>query len=114
MSSTVTIVREVMLNMYIYVGMIEVTLGTIGNILTMIIFTQNPLRSTRSAPFLIFLSLLNLIYLDLNVFPNIIVNYWGQSDSSFGSDVICILRTWFLWTCITISTLLFSWLVFDR
>ena len=74
---------------YVYVGLIELAVGTIGNALTIIAFSQAPLRSTRTAPVLILIAILNTIYLDFAVTLRSIAGTRHQTDSTLGSEFLC-------------------------
>ena len=114
MLSVTFTMKEIILNIYTYVGTIEIVLGTIGNILTLLIYRQDPLRSTRTAPYIMILAVLNTIFLNGNAIPRLIVSVWREYDTTFGSEFVCPLRTTILWTCLTVIMLTLPWLAFDR
>jgi hypothetical protein len=115
MSTTLTAtITEITLNIYIYAGITVLVIGSIGNMLTVLIYSQNPLRSTRTAPYIILLAILNTIFLNGNIIPRSIVSIWRQSDTAFGQDIVCRLRSLILWSSVSISMLLSSWLAIDR
>ena len=114
MSSAIPTLQEINRNVYIYGGPTVVILGTVGNILTLLVFSQNPLRSTRTAPYIMLLAVLSTIYLDCNVIPRFLVTLWRQTDTAFGYDIVCRLRSLILWSCVTVVMLLLPYLAFDR
>ena len=114
MSSVIPTLLEINRNAYVYLGTTVVTLGTVGNVLTLLVYSQNPLRATRTAPYIMLLAVMNTIYLDCNVIPRVYVSIWRQSDTAFGYDVLCRVRSVILWSCATVIMLLLPWLAFDR
>lgn len=114
MATLAATLNEITYHFYIYAGIFVVVIGTVGNTLTIVIYSQNPLRSTRTAPYTILLAILSTIFLDGNVVPRIIVNIWHQTDTAFGQDIVCRLRSVVLWSCVTIILLVSSALAIDR
>ena len=114
MSSLIPTLQEAKRNAYIYLGSTVVILGTVGNLLTLLVYSQHPLRSTRTAPYIMLLAVLSTIFLDCNVVPRVYVTLWRQSDTAFGYDIVCRLRSLILWSCVTVIMLLLPYLAFDR
>ena len=114
MSTPTSTITEITRNIYIYAGITVLIVGSIGNILTVLIYSQNPFRSTRTAPYIIVLAIINTIFLNGNIIPRSIVSIWRQSDTAFGQDILCRLRSLILWSSVSSSMLLSSWLAIDR
>jgi hypothetical protein len=114
MSSLIPTLMEITRNLHIFLGPTVVILGTVGNVLTLLVYSQNPLRSTRTAPYIMLLAVLSTIYLDSNVIPRFFVTIWRQTDTAFGYDIVCRVRSLVLWSCVTVIMLLLSCLAFDR
>ena len=49
MPSIIIPLEDITFYMYVYAGLTELVIGTIGNALTVIVFGQAPLRTTRTA-----------------------------------------------------------------
>ena len=114
MSTLAATIAELTLNIYIYAGITVVSVGTIGNLMTILIYSRSPLRSTRTAPYIILLAILGTLFLNGNIIPRTIISLWRQSDTAFGQDIVCRVRSLILWSSVTIFMLLSSWLAIDR
>jgi multisubunit Na+/H+ antiporter MnhB subunit len=114
MSSSIDTLNSISLKIPIYVGFTELVVALVGNGLTIIIFRKNPLRSTRTAPCIMILAIMNIIYLTLGLLTRGIASLRNQFDTTFGNDILCRFRSFIAYTCITIIMSLLSWIAFDR
>ena len=101
MSSIISTLDDINFYVYVYVGLTELVIGTIGNALTVILFGQAPLRATRSALTIIVLAILNTIYLDFAITLRVMAGIRRQNDTTFGSDVLCRFFLFVLYGCAT-------------
>jgi multisubunit Na+/H+ antiporter MnhB subunit len=114
MSSLINTLNNISLNIYIYVGLVELVVGTVGNVLTIIVFSQAPLRSTRTMPCIIALAVVNIIFLNYALISRAIVAIYGRFDYTFGSNILCAVRYFIPYTSMCIAFLLLSWMAIDR
>ena len=114
MSSLIDTLNNVSLNMSIYAGFIEWVAGNAGNGITMILFCDGPLRATRTAPFIMVLATLNIIYLNHSLLPKGISAVNRSFDGTFGNEILCIFRYFVPYSFITLIFSLLCWLAFDR
>jgi len=114
MSSLINTLNSISLNIYIYVGFFELVIGTVGNALTIIVFSQAPLRSTRTAPCIIAVAVVNMIFLNYALISRAIAATHGQFDYTFGSDILCAVRYFLPYTTMCIAFFLLSWIAIDR
>ena len=114
MSSLINALNETASNVYFYAGLIELLTGIVGNMLTIVAFSQAPLRAGRTALCLVVLAVLNMAYLMYGLLPVILIGKWHQSDITFGSDVLCHFRFIVAYTLTTSIVSLLAWIAFDR
>jgi hypothetical protein len=114
MSSLINTLNSISLNIYIYVGLVELVVGTVGNGLTIIVFSQAPLRSTRTVPCIITLAVVNIIFLNYALISRTIAATRGRLDYMFGSNILCVARNFGSYTLLSIAFLLLSWIAIDR
>lgn len=114
MSSLIDTLNNISLNICIYVGLIEWVAGNVGNGITLILFSQRPLRLTRTAPYLMTLAILNVIYLNHILLTKGIAAANHSFDGTFGSEIVCYFRYFTPYTFITLIFSLLCWLAFDR
>jgi len=114
MSSTIDTFNNITLKIIIYVGFTELVAAIVSNGLTIMIFRQDPLRSTRTAPCLMILAIMNMIYLSHSLLTRGIAALHNQFDATFGNDIACRFRSFMPYSCITIILSIFSWIAFDR
>jgi hypothetical protein len=114
MSSLINTLNNISLNIYIYVGLVELVVGTVGNGLTIIVFSQAPLRSTRAVPCIITLAVVNIIFLNYILISRAIAATNGRFDYTFGSNILCVARYFIPYTSVYIVFLLLSWMAIDR
>jgi multisubunit Na+/H+ antiporter MnhB subunit len=97
-----------------YVGLVELVVGTVGNGLTIIVFSQAPLRSTRTVPCIIVLAVVNIIFLNYILISRAIAATNGRFDYTFGSNILCAVRYFLPCTTMCMAFLLLSWMAIDR
>ena len=114
MSSLIDTLNNVSLNMSIYAGFIEWVAGNVGNGITIILFCGGPLRATRTAPFIMVLATLNIIYLNHSLLPKGISAVNRSFDGTFGNEILCIFRYFVPYSFITLIFSLLCWLAVDR
>jgi hypothetical protein len=114
MSSIISTLDDINFYIYVYVGLTELVIGTIGNVLTVIVFGQAPLRTARTASTLIVLAILNTIYLDFAVILRVMAGIRRQNDTTFGSDVLCRFFYFLLNGSASAIVALLAWIAFDR
>jgi hypothetical protein len=114
MSSLINTLNSISLNIYIYVGLVELVVGTVGNALTILVFSQAPLRSTRTVPCIIVLAIVNMIFLNYALISRAIAATHGRFDYMFGSNVLCVARYFGAYTLMSIAFLILSWIAIDR
>ncbi len=114
MSSTVDTLNNISLKIPIYIGFTELVVASVGNGLTIIIFRKKPLRSTRTAPYIMILAITNIIYLTHALLTRGIAALHNQFDATFGNDILCRFRSFMPYTFVTIIMSLLSWIAFDR
>jgi hypothetical protein len=114
MSSLINTLNSISLNIYIYVGLVEVVVGTVGNGLTIIVFSQAPLRSTRTVPCIIAVAVVNIIFSNYVLISRAIVATYGGFDYTFGSNMLCAVRYFLPYTTMCIAFFLLSWIAIDR
>ena len=114
MSSVADTLDNMNFYIYVYAGLVELVVGTLGNALTILVFCQAPLRSTRTAPTLIVLAILNTIYLDLAVTLRVIAGIRRQTDTTLGIEFICRIFYFALNGSINAALALLSWIAVDR
>ena len=113
-SSVINDLNITAFNIYFYVGLVELLTGIVGNTLTIFIFNQAPLHSTRTASSLVVLAVLNIAYLSYGLIPVIIIGLWRQTDITFGQDIFCRFRFIIAYTLTTSIVSLSCWITFDR
>ena len=114
MSSVTDILDSLNFYIYVYAGLIELVVGTLGNALTIIVFSQAPLRSTRTAPTLIVLAIMNIIYLDFAVTLRVIAGTRRQSDATLGIELLCRIYYFVLNSSTSTVLGLLSWIAIDK
>ena len=114
MSSIISTLDDINFYVYVYVGLTELVIGTIGNALTVILFGQAPLRATRTALTIIVLAILNTIYLDFAITLRVMAGIRRQNDTTFGSDVLCRFFLFILYGCATAIVGLLVCIAVDR
>ena len=114
MSSIISTLDDINFYMYVYIGLTELVIGTIGNALTVIVFSQAPLRTARTASTLIVLAILNTIYLNFAVILRVMAGIRRQNDTTFGSDVLCHFFYCVLNGSASAIVALLAWIAFDR
>ena len=100
MSSLPALLDDISTYISISVGIIELVIGNVGNLLAIVLFNQYPFSSTRASLILIVIALLATIYLDLAVVLRVLAGFRRQPDTTFGSDVLCRLFLFVLLTTI--------------
>jgi hypothetical protein len=114
MSSLIDTLNNISLKIPIYVGFTELVVALVGNGLTIMIFRKNPLRSTRTAPCIMILAIMNIIYLTHGLLTRGIAALHNQFDATFGNDILCRFRSFMPYTCVTIIMSLLSLIACDR
>ena len=114
MDSVVFILTEVNYYFYMIIGFIELLIGTIGNLLVVILFSQQPLRSAPTAPTLITVAVLGTIYLDFITILRFTAGLVHQPNITFDNDIICRLYHFLLNTCANALMLNLSYIAVDR
>jgi hypothetical protein len=114
MSSLINTLNSISLNICIYVGLAEVVIGTVGSGLTIIVFSQAPLRSASTVPCIIALAVVNIIFLNYVLISKRIAATYGRSDYTFGSNILCSARYFIPYTSMSTAFLLLSWIAIDR
>ena len=95
-------------------GCVELVVGKIGNGLTIMVFSQAPLRSTRTVPCIIALAVVNIIFLNYTLVSRVIAGSHGVFDITFGRNILCATRYFIPYTSMTIVFLILSWISIDR
>jgi multisubunit Na+/H+ antiporter MnhB subunit len=114
MSSSIDTFNNISLKIPIYVGFTELVVALVGNGLTIMIFREKPLRSTRTAPCMMILAIMNTIYLTHALLTRGIAALHNQFDATFGNDILCRFRSFMPYTFVTIIMSILSWIAFDR
>jgi hypothetical protein len=114
MSSLSDVLNSISLNIFIYVGLVELVVGTVGNGLTIMVFSRAPLRSTRTVPCIITLAVMNIIFLNYILISRLIAALSGRFDYSFGNNIVCHVRYFIPYTTMSIVFFLLSWIAIDR
>jgi multisubunit Na+/H+ antiporter MnhB subunit len=97
-----------------YVGFVELVVGTVGNVLTIIVFSQAPLRSTRTVPCIIAVAVVNMIFTNYVLISRGTAATYGRFDYTFGSNILCAVRYFLPYTTMCIAFFLLSWIAIDR
>jgi hypothetical protein len=114
MTSLIDTLNNITLRICIYVGFVEWVPGNVGNGITLILFSQDPLRANRTAPYLITLSILNIIYLNYILLTKGIAAVNHSFDGTFGNEIVCYCHYPIPFGFITLIFCLLCWLAFDR
>ncbi len=114
MSSLINTLNSISFNIYIYVGLVELVVGTVGSGLTIIVFSQAPLRSTRAAPCIITVAVVNVVFLNYVLISRGTAGIYGRFDYTFGSNILCPVRYFLPYTSVCTAFLLLSWIAIDR
>jgi hypothetical protein len=84
------------LNLNRIVPIIQIILGTFGNIMNILIFTRRSLRNNSCSIYFLALSINNLFVLYVALLTRLLASGW-QIDPSESSNVLCKLRLFFIY-----------------
>jgi hypothetical protein len=113
MATLIDSLNDITLDIFMYAGLIEWVACIIGNGLTLLVFSRAPLYSTRTAPYLMALAAMNLVYLTHGLLTRGIAAANGLFDATFGNDIACRFRYFVPYISITMIFSLLSWMAFD-
>ncbi|CAF3682159.1 unnamed protein product [Rotaria sp. Silwood1] len=98
----------------LYMSIIILVLGVIGNLLNCLVFVQRPLRSKPCAICFLAASILNLIIIFSGILPRALQSFFMIPDQTETVSVLCKLRLVILFTIRTISSWLIALATVDR
>ena len=114
MSEFINTLNSVALSINVYAGLTQLGAGIVGNLLTIVVLSQAPLRSTRTSVPLMTLAVMNTIFLSTNLVPLVIAGIRHEFDTTFGIQIYCCFRFLIAYTTLMSIVFLLSWIAFDR
>ena len=82
--------------------LLQIIFGTFGNVMNIIIFTRRDLRGNPCSLYFLVGSINNWFFIDISLSSRYVSSVWNW-DPSATNDVLCKLRTWFIYSPLTLS-----------